>query len=73
MTDPAQREWFLREKERLEEQVKEEMQEAISNVQILTQNLEHLNDVGYELINISSVWVKFLQQVNGAAKMNTGR
>lgn len=85
------------------------MQEAVSNVHILHQNLEHLNDVvrnkghtrsrasvermglrlccmlcscvcvtpyltacwcvlqGHEIINISAVWVGFLQQMTASA------
>ncbi|GAB9466417.1 hypothetical protein Gpo141_00003793 [Globisporangium polare] len=59
----ADRAWFQREKQRLEEEIREEMQEAISNVHILNQNLEHLNDVGHEIVSISAVWVGFLQQM----------
>uniref|UniRef100_K3WH92 Uncharacterized protein n=1 Tax=Globisporangium ultimum (strain ATCC 200006 / CBS 805.95 / DAOM BR144) TaxID=431595 RepID=K3WH92_GLOUD len=68
MLDGGDREWFLKEKERLEEQIREEMQEAISNVHILNQNMEHLNDVGHEIVSISAVWVDFLRQMASSAE-----
>ncbi|GLD93778.1 hypothetical protein PINS_up002383 [Pythium insidiosum] len=69
----ASQEWFLREKERLEEELREAMHEAVSNVQILTQNLEHLNDVGREVVNVSTTWVKFLKQVKTTQPSDTRR
>ncbi|CEG35878.1 hypothetical protein L915_03953 [Plasmopara halstedii] len=57
------REWFQKEKQRIEDEIREGMQEAVSHVHILNQNLEHLNDVGQEVVAISSVWVKFLRQM----------
>jgi peptidyl-tRNA hydrolase len=38
-------EWFRKEKQRIEDEIREAMQEAVSNVHILNQNMEHLNDV----------------------------
>lgn len=44
------------------------MQEAVSNVHILNQNMEHLNDVGQEVVAISSVWVGFLRQMTSSSE-----
>ncbi|KAG7385663.1 hypothetical protein PHYPSEUDO_001225 [Phytophthora pseudosyringae] len=60
------REWFQKEKQRLEDELREGMQEAVSNVHILNQNMEHLNDVGQEVVAISSVWVEFLRQITAS-------
>ncbi|OWZ24535.1 hypothetical protein PHMEG_000426 [Phytophthora megakarya] len=46
--------------------VVQEMQEAASSVHILNQNMEHLNDVGQEVVAISSVWVQFLRQMTAS-------
>ncbi|KAG7401464.1 hypothetical protein PHYBOEH_001009 [Phytophthora boehmeriae] len=62
------REWFQKEKQRIEDEIREEMQEAVSNVHILNQNMEHLNDVGQEVVSISSVWVEFLRQVTASSE-----
>ncbi|CAI5736091.1 unnamed protein product [Hyaloperonospora brassicae] len=61
------REWFQREKKRMEDEIREEMQEAVSNVYILSQNIEHLNDVGQEVVAISSVWVDFLRRTTASS------
>uniref|UniRef100_A0AAV1V6L3 DASH complex subunit DAD1 n=1 Tax=Peronospora matthiolae TaxID=2874970 RepID=A0AAV1V6L3_9STRA len=61
------REWFQKEKKRMEDEIREEMQEAVSNVYILNQNIEHLNDVGQEVVAISSVWVTFLRRTAASA------
>ncbi|EGZ15602.1 hypothetical protein PHYSODRAFT_260653 [Phytophthora sojae] len=62
----AVKEWFQKEKKRLEDEIREEMQEAVSNVHILNQNMEHLNDVGQEVVAISSGWVQFLRQMTAS-------
>ncbi|CAH0475948.1 unnamed protein product [Peronospora belbahrii] len=64
------REWLQKERKRIEDDIREEMQEAVSNVQILNQNMEHINDVGQEVVAISSVWVKFLHQMTASSKMS---
>ncbi|CAH0490266.1 unnamed protein product [Peronospora farinosa] len=63
------REWLQKEKKRLEDEIREEMQEAVSNVQILNQNMEHINDVGQEIVAISSVWVEFLRQMTASSEI----
>ncbi|KAG1710700.1 hypothetical protein DVH05_013427 [Phytophthora capsici] len=62
------REWFRTEKQRIEDEIREGMQEAVSNVHILNQNMEHLNDVGQEVVAISYVWVKFLRQMTAPSE-----
>ncbi|ETK92780.1 hypothetical protein F441_04050 [Phytophthora nicotianae CJ01A1] len=62
------REWFQKEKKRIEDEIREGMQEAVSNVHILNQNMEHLNDVGQEVVAISSVWVEFLRQMTASSE-----
>ncbi|KAL4116212.1 hypothetical protein KRP22_003945 [Phytophthora ramorum] len=62
------REWFQKEKKRLEDEIREGMQEAVSNVHILNQNMEHLNDVGQEVVAISAVWVEFLRQTTASSE-----
>ncbi|POM80876.1 Hypothetical protein PHPALM_1233 [Phytophthora palmivora] len=48
------REWFRQEKQRIEDEIREEMQEAVSNVHILNQNMEHLNDVFLRQVTASN-------------------
>ncbi|KAF1776012.1 hypothetical protein JG688_00003233 [Phytophthora aleatoria] len=62
------REWFQKEKKRIEDEIREGMQEAVSNAHILNQNMEHLNDVGQEVVAISSVWVEFLRQMTASSE-----
>ncbi|CCI46868.1 unnamed protein product [Albugo candida] len=52
---------FQAEKCRLREQIHEELQDAITNVHIINQNLAHLNEVGDDIASITSIWVKFLK------------
>ncbi|KAK1944838.1 hypothetical protein P3T76_003371 [Phytophthora citrophthora] len=61
-------EWFRTEKKRIEDEIREGMQEAVSNVHILNQNMEHLNDVGQEVVAISSVWVQFLREMTASSE-----
>nr|CCA23821.1 AlNc14C208G8869 [Albugo laibachii Nc14] len=52
---------FEEEMNRLRERIYEELQDAITNVQIINQNLAHLNEVGDDIVSITSIWVKFLR------------
>ncbi|TDH68060.1 hypothetical protein CCR75_004191 [Bremia lactucae] len=79
------KEWFQKEKQRIEDEIREVglgkssfivgkrltlvpqgMQEAVSNMHIVHQNMEHLNDVGQEVVAISSVWVDFLRRMTAS-------